>query len=333
MQTPNSEEPPESGGRGDEFALIERLRDRFESAGGPSIHPGDLWIGDDAAAVTLPHVGRVVLATDLVVDGVHVDAALCEPEDIGWKALMVTVSDLGAMGADVSFALLSVAAPVGFAIERLGAGVAEAAAIVGCAVVGGDLSASPVLVVSVTAVGSVPDDGHALLRRDGARAGDHLFVTGQLGGSSAGLRLLRGGDSGDSGDSGVVQSELAAAYRRPMARMVEGSVARRAGATACIDISDGLLADLVHVAEASGVGLELEAGESVVVAGATRHEALAGGEEYELVLATPDPDGLVEAFRAAGLRPPLAIGRCTGEDGVYSLDGGPLPEGGWRHQF
>ena len=88
-----------------------------------------------------------------------------------------------------------------------------------------------------------------------------------------------------------------------------------------------------HVAEASGVGLELEAGESVVVAGATRHEALAGGEEYELVLATPDPDGLVEAFRAAGLRPPLAIGRCTGEDGVYSLDGGPLPEGGWRHQF
>ena len=330
MQTPNSEESPESGGRADEFALIERLREGFESARGPSIRPGDLWIGDDAAAVTLPHPGRVVLATDLVVDGVHVDAALCTPEDIGWKALMVTVSDLGAMGADVSFALLSVAAPVGFAIERLGAGVAEAAACMGCAVVGGDLSTSPVLVVSVTAVGSVPDDGHALLRRDGARAGDHLFVTGPLGGSSAGLRLLRGGDPGDSG---VLPSELAAAYRRPVARMVEGSVARRAGATACIDISDGLLADLVHVAKASGVGLDLAVGDSVVVAGATRHEALAGGEEYELVLTTPDPDGLVEAFRAAGLRAPMAIGRCTGEGGVYSLDGGPLPEGGWRHQF
>jgi len=330
VQTPNWEERPESGGQGDEFALIERLRDRFESAGGPSIRPGDLWIGDDAAAITLPHPGRVVLATDLVVDGVHVDAALCTPEDIGWKALMVTVSDLGAMGADASFTLLSVAAPAGFAIERLGAGVAEAAASVGCAVVGGDLSLSPVLVISVTAVGSVPDDGCPLLRRDGARAGDYLFVTGPLGGSAAGLRLLR---AGDPKDSEAVPPELAAAYRRPVARMVEGSVARRAGATACIDISDGLLADLVHVAEASAVGFELEVGEPIVMAGATRLEALAGGEEYELAVATPDPERLVEAFRAAGLRAPMAIGRCTGEVGVHTLDGGPLPAGGWRHQF
>lgn len=339
MCRPNSEGPGrgDAGGAAkapgdDEFALIARLGRRF-AATAVSLVPGDLGIGDDAAVVTLPHPGRVVLSTDLVVEGVHVDLAVSTPEDVGWKALMVTVSDLAAMGARAAYVLLSVAAPPGFPVERLAEGVAAAADASGCAVVGGDLSGAPVLVVSVVAVGSEPDDGRPLLRRAGARPGDQLFVTGPLGGSAAGLRLLdRTGAPRDT-DGPEVPADLAAAHRRPRARLREGEVARLAGASAAVDVSDGLVADVVHLATASGVGLELAVDEGVVADGATRAEALGGGEDYELVLATPDPDGLRAAFASAGLRPPLPIGRCTDRPGAFTLDGGELPEGGWRHSF
>jgi thiamine-monophosphate kinase len=311
---------------GDEFGLIDALRLRFEAVqAGPA--PGDLGIGDDAAAVALPGAGRIVLATDLVVEGVHVDRGLSSPEDIGWKALMVTVSDVGAMGCVPSHVLLSVAAPAGFPVERLGDGVAEAAAAVGCRVVGGDLSSSALLVVSVTAVGPADDQERPLLERGGARPGDRLFVTGRLGASAAGLRLL-----GVPGRDEVPPG-LAMAHRRPVARIPEGVIARVAGDSACIDISDGLVADVGHLADASGVGLDLVVGEGVVAEGATRDEALHGGEDYELVVATGDPAGLLTAFSRAGLRPPLAIGWCVDDSAGRSLDGRPLPSGGWRHRF
>jgi len=314
----------------DEFALVERLGRRF-APGAARLGPGDLGIGDDAAAVTLPHPGRVVLATDLVVEGVHVDRAVSSPEDIGWKALMVAVSDLAAMGAEVTCVLLSVAGPPGTDVDGLADGVAEAAGAAGCAVVGGDLSSAPILVVSVTAVGSVPDDGAPLLRRSGARPGDMLVVTGPLGASAAGLRLLGGSGAGTGTDD--VPPGPAAAHRRPVARLAEGDAARRAGARAAVDVSDGLLVDAVHLAEASGVGLDLRVGPEAVAAGATRDEALGGGEDYELVLATADPAALAEAFARAGLRRPVVIGSCTALAGVYQLDGGEWPEGGWRHRF
>jgi thiamine-monophosphate kinase len=311
VRRPNSESPAERTDE-DEFALVEYLRERF--AGPPALAPGDLGIGDDAAAVTPAHPGPVLLATDLVVEGVHVDRAVSSPEDIGWKALMVAVSDLAAMGADASHALLSVAAPPGFPVARLADGVAEAAAACGCTVVGGDLSGSPVLVVSVTAVGSAPGDA-PLLRRDGARPGDVLVVTGPLGRSAAGMRLLGGPSTPGTGGEDPVPPELATAHRRPVARLAEGRAARRVGA------------------EASDVGLELTVGEDAVAAGATRDEALGGGEDYELVLATGDPDALAAAFAAAGLRPPIRIGTCTDHPGAFTLDGGPLPQEGWRHRF
>ena len=350
MPRPNSDDPADSGwgsmpsntpttgtgpGSGDEFSVIASLRHRFETTGNP-LAPGDLGIGDDAAAVTLVDPGRVVLATDLIVEGVHVDLEISTPEDVGWKALMVTVSDLAAMGARASYVLLSVAAPPGFPILRLGDGVAEAAAVAGCTVVGGDLSGGVVLVVSVTAVGSVPDDGAPMLKRSGARPGDRLFVTGPLGASAAGLRLSRapGGVSGAPAESDVSGAALAlGAHRRPMARLAEGSVARRAGVSAAIDVSDGLVADLIHVAEASAVGFDLSAGDEIVADGATRDEALHGGEDYELILATPDPVGLLAAFRAAGLRVPLDIGCCTDAVGAWTADGEPLSSEGWRHRF
>jgi thiamine-monophosphate kinase len=313
----------------DEFALIARLQGLFEATGGP-LGAGDLGIGDDAAAVTLVDPGRVVLATDLVVEGVHVDLAVSSPEDVGWKSLMVTVSDLAAMGARASYVLLSVVAPGGVPVARVGEGVADAAVEAGCTVIGGDLSVGPVLVVSMTAVGSVPDDGAPMLRRDGAHPGDRLFVTGPCGGSAAGLRLSR--ETSD-GSCTVGEPAALAAHRRPAARLMEGTVARRSGVSAAIDVSDGLVADLVHMAGASGVGFDLEPTDAVIVAGATLNEALHGGEDYELVLATPDPGRLMEAFRAAGLRQPLAIGRCTEHAGLFTLEGRPLGTGGWRHQF
>ena len=328
MDRPNSgvpAPPPED----DEFDLIAALRARFEREGG-AVAPGDLGIGDDAAVVTLPGGDRVVLATDLVVAGVHVDPGVSSPEDVGWKALMVAVSDLGAMGTGASYALLSVVAPRGYPVRRLGDGVAGAAAAVGCRVVGGDLSAGDLLVVSVTAVGPVPDDGTPLLTRSGAAAGDHLLVTGPLGASAAGLRLL----TGPGGPDGLqVPAALAGAHRRPVARLTEGAVARRAGASAAVDVSDGLVADVVHLAQASGVGLALAVDPGVVADGATRDDALGGGEDYELVVATPDPDRLRGAFDRHGLRVPLEVGTCTGVPGEFTLDGGPLPTGGWRHRF
>lgn len=162
MRRPNSGDPGASarsaddpaGDPTDEFAVIARLQARFEALGrGPSA-PGDLWIGDDAAVLTFPRSGPVrgsgpvpgsgpVLATtDLLVEGVHVDLGISDPGDVGWKALMVTVSDLAAMGAVADYTLLSVAAPHGFSLDALGAGVAEAAEATGCSIVGGDLSGS-----------------------------------------------------------------------------------------------------------------------------------------------------------------------------------------------
>ncbi len=158
------------------------------------------------------------------------------------------------------------------------------------------------------------------MTRAGASAGDVLVVTGPLGGSAAGLRLLRSG----RGDGPLVE-----AHRRPRARLAEGRVAAEAGATAMIDVSDGLALDLHRLADASGVGFVLDA--VPVAPGARLDEALGGGEDYELVVATPDPGALGAAFAGAGLRPPMVIGRCTAEIGERLLGGEPLGRLGFEH--
>ena len=344
MQRPNPDEDPAIPPTGTgEFEAIDRLRVRFEAAArvrfpeGEIPPPGDTWIGDDAAVVTPGGSVALVMATDLVVAGVHVDLGLCSLDDVGYKALMVTVSDLAAMGARPDYALVSVAAPRGTDLEALGEGLAEAAAETACVVVGGDLSEGSVLVVSTAVTGTFrpgpsPVAPAGPLLRSGARPGDHLFVTGPLGGSAAGLRLLRRppGDRMDAGGPTVVEY-LARAHRRPRARLDEGEVARLQGASAAIDVSDGLVADVGHLGRASGVGLRLS--EIPAVEGATVEEALHGGEEYELVIATPDPGRLVAAFESAGLRTPIPIGRCTDRPDESTVNGEPTPPGGWLHRF
>lgn len=330
-----------AGEQWDEFAVIERLRALFEAVASPTqgsrpgIPAGDIWIGDDAAVMATGGRGRLLVSADLVVEGVHFDLRYGDLDDVGWKALMVAASDVAAMGARPSFALLSLVVPAGSNIDRLAAGVAEASAALGCPIVGGDLSAGPAVVVSVTVAGSLPEDGRPPLLRSGAVPGDTLFVTGSLGASAAGLRLLReaGGRAGGGEPSSTVDvpAELAAAYRRPQARVEEGVAAREGGATAAIDLSDGLASDVRRLADASGVGVAIEA--VPVARGATEDEALGGGEDYALLLAAPDPERLRAAFSAAALVEPPVIGRCTDDRGALLLGGRPLPSAGWHHRF
>ena len=318
-------------GAHDEFALIDALRARF-GASGPGLAPGDLGIGDDAAAVTLPGPGRVVLATDLVVEGVHVDRATATPEDIGWKALMATVSDVGAMGCAPSHALLSVAAPEGFPVERLADGVAEAAATVGCAVVGGDLSASALLVVSVTAVGPADDADVPLLRA---------------------WRRSTGGPPLRHRPARWVGRRPPADCRRRVGRQ-EGPGARRAGLGPSSpggpdpggDGGPGRRGLRVHRRvrrtdgrrhpSGRGVGRRPRPGGGGRGRGVGRHPRRRPrrGRGLRAGGGHPGP-GRPVAPRSgrAGLRPLLAIGSCVDRSAGRMLDGGPLPAGGWRHRF
>jgi thiamine-monophosphate kinase len=197
-------------------------------------------------------------------------------------------------------------------------------------VVGGDLSEAPVLMVSTAVMGTLrtnPDQGPLL--RSGAGAGDRLFVTGPLGASAAGLRLLRSGERPAGSDPAT--AGLLRAHLRPVARLVEGETARLAGASAAIDISDGVASDVRHLGASSGVGIDLDA--LPMAPGATEEEALGGGEDYELLVATPDPEALIGAYRGAGLRAPVAVGWCTDQPESYEWAGAPLSHAGWRHRF
>jgi thiamine-monophosphate kinase len=344
MRSPKSRATPrgraETGrGKRGEFAAIERLRRRL-----PGPPAGEVWIGDDAAVLGPPE-GRLVLTTDLSVAGVHGDLGLIGLDDLGWRALAAAVSDVAAMGARPDGAVVGVAGPASTDLDLLYEGIAASSGAHGCPIVGGDLSNaahSDDLVIAVAVMGHLAGDLGPVLR-SGARAGDHLFVTGPLGAASAGLRSLRSralpgpGPGGDAGppDGGAAPSDreilVETAHRRPRARLAEGETARTSGATAMVDVSDGLLADLRHVADASKVGFRL--GEVPVAAGATLEDALGGGEDYELIVATPDPEQLVAAFRDAGLRPPLYVGTCTADAAERTLAGEPAPTLGWEHTW
>jgi thiamine-monophosphate kinase len=286
---------------------------------------------DDAGVVQVPGAGQLVVSVDSVVAGVHVDLSVCSPGDVGWKSLMGALSDLAAMGAMPLGALIALCVPGGAGDGEVARGVmegvAEAASASACPVVGGDVSSSPGLVVAVTVLGTVdgPDreGGTDPVPRSGALVGDALFVTGPCGGSAAGLRALRGGASG--GDAGL-------AYRRPVARLREGDLARRCGAHALMDVSDGFALDLHRMADASGVGFRLDA--VPVAAGATLDEALGGGEDYELLVAVAEADTarVMDAFAEAGLREPLPVGHVVADAELRVLGGQELERLGWQHR-
>lgn len=304
-----------------ELAAIGRIRSVL-----PGPPPGETWIGDDAAVLRAPRGGWLLLAADAVVGGVHADLGLTGLDDLGWKAVAASVSDIAAMGGEPGHAVVTVAAPPGTDLGLLYEGIAAAARRFACPVVGGDLSESSALVVSVAVTGTV--DGAPVLR-SGARPGDLIWVTGPLGASAAGLRHLRETAAGSAVPAGEAEAALVRAHARPVAAVRAGRAARLAGATAMIDVSDGLATDLSRLAESSGVGVRL--GSVPVAPGATLEEALGGGEDFALVFCSADSSTVAGAF--SELEPPFRIGRCTSDPHERTLGGAPLPRSGWEHSL
>ncbi|MGH2376658.1 MAG: thiamine-phosphate kinase [bacterium] len=317
-----------------EFGLLARLRERLASP----------YLGDDAAVLSVPS-GRELLATvDVQVDGVHFLRDLMTAQQIGHRAIAVSVSDIAAMGGTPRYALLSLLLPASTEaswVEALYDGVRGELARWEMTTAGGNISqTSGPLVVDVTVLGDV--DPALVLRRSGARPGDALLVTGDLGRAAAGLRLLHrcGADAGGSGP-------LVAAYCTPTPRVREGqALAHTRAVRAAMDLSDGLAADLGRLAEESGVGATIDAAalpiSSDVRAAAGElgidalDLALRGGEDFELlVAAAPEAEGTLAAAVAAVGTPLSRIGEVRpaadglmlrGDDGTLR----PLA-GGWDH--
>ena len=306
-----------------EFDLIAALRARLP-APGPRVLVG---MGDDAA-VTAPG-GVTATSVDAIVEGVHFRRGSTPLEAIGRKALAAALSDLAAMGAEPGEAYIVLGVPPDLdepgCLELL-EGVQELAARTGTALAGGDISRSAVLFVAMTVVGHAPA-AESLVTRGGAKPGDAVAVTGELGGAAAGLRMLEGEAAGADLPDEVV-SGLRARQLDPQPRLAEGRALAASGASAMIDLSDGLGADAGHIAAESGVRLEidlsalpLQAGvaEVGVAIGEEPLDLAAGeGEDYELLACLPAES--VDRARAAvaEVGNSLAvIGRCVpGEGGV-----------------
>jgi len=253
---------------------------------------------------------RLVVTTDVLVEGVDFSAALSEPEDWGWKAVVANLSDLAAMAAEARWLVLALTVPEATPVatlERVYAGVGQACRAFGVALVGGDVSAGPALSLAVTALG----EAERPVPRSGARPGDRLAVSGPLGAAAAGLALL---SSGDPAAAGLLDRfpGLAAAHRRPQPALAMGLALARAGATAMIDVSDGLAGDALHLAEASGVGLEVHDATVPLAPGVAEAAALLGRDPLELALGGGEDFVLAAALpRAADLGGILDCGRFT----------------------
>lgn len=312
-----------------EFSLIDRIRARCRGCGDVV-----LGIGDDCALLQPPAGQQLAVSTDTLVAGVHFPQDTA-PADLGWKALAVNLSDLAAMAAQPAWCTLALTLPGGDAgwLEAFLDGFLGLAAQHGIALVGGDTTRGP-LTVSVTVMGFVPA-GQAL-RRDAARVGDEIWVTGWLGDAAAALRQWQAGVD--------VAAELRARLDRPTPRVAAG-LALRGLAGASIDISDGLLADLGHVLKASRVGAELQLAalptSAALLAAYPQDDArwplqLAGGDDYELCF-TADigrRDAIVAALSAIGVEARV-IGRIVPGDGVrlFCADGSrwQAPATGYQH--
>ena len=311
-----------------ELELIRRIAARMGVRGGVST-----GIGDDAAVLD----DGTVLSLDMVVDGVHVSRSTHSPADIGHTALAVNLSDVAAMGAIPVAAVVGLGVPAGLTgdeVDAMYAAMEQLAAEHGMSVAGGDVSASPVLTLSVAIVGR-PTAGVRPVLRSGGRDGDLLVVTGPLGASAAGLALLRDADlAPDLPERGA----LVAAHRRPHPRVDDGLHLSEAGATAMIDVSDGLLLDADRMARASGLRAEIDLDAVPLAAGVTDVAAASGidaatfaatgGEDYQLLAAIPP---------SAGREPHVTVvGRLVaGPPGVRALRAGEdvTPSRlGWEHR-
>lgn len=307
------------GGLG-EFGLIRRV------TAGRAVAPATLLgPGDDAAVVAAPD-GRVVVCTDVLVEGVHFRLDWSTPHQVGRKAVAANLADVAAMGAVPTALLVGLGCPARTpvaTVDGLAAGMWQEAGLVAGAIVGGDVVTADQVLLSVTALGDL--QGRPPVTRAGARPGDVLAVSGRLGWAAAGLAVL-----GRGLRSPVT---VVGAHRVPEPPYPAGPQAARAGATAMIDVSDGLLADAGHVAEASGVGVDVSTAaltvpQPLIDVGSALgddplHWVLTGGEDYALVATFPPGAGLPEGWTAIG---------AVREGSGVTVDGRPYAgPAGWDH--
>ncbi|MGK5678796.1 thiamine-phosphate kinase [Actinoplanes sp. URMC 104] len=280
-----------------EFGLIARVVARLEN--GPTTLLGP---GDDAAIVAAPD-GRIVASTDVLVEGRHFRRDWSGGADVGHRAAAANLADIAAMGAVPTALLVGLCAPTDLELawaEDLADGLAAEAALVGAAVVGGDTSASPTLTIAVTALGDL--GGRKPVLRSGAQPGDVIALAGRIGYAAAGYTVLSRGFR--------TPKALVEAYRRPVVPYEAGPAAATAGATAMIDVSDGLLQDLGHIATASIVGVDVHT-DAFEVSDQMRDAAtalgvdplqwiLAGGDDHALVATFPPEVALPDGWRPIG---------------------------------
>ena len=320
-----------------EFGLIARVQARLPLTSPDTLVPS----GDDAAVLAAPD-GRLAISTDVLLEGRHFRRDWSGPRDVGHKAAAQNFSDIAAMGGVPTSLLLSMVLPGDLPVawvEEFAEGVAAECAPLGAIVAGGDMVRGDLITISVTVLGTL--EGRPPVLRSGARPGDTVAVAGRLGWSAAGLELLLSGrDShGEAGD-GAAQAagggtgagsgteaapqpaDYLAAHRRPSPPYAAGPQAARAGATAMLDVSDGLLADLKHLAVASRVAVDVDSTLLAVSPGPRLDQILTGGEDHALV-------ATFTAEVPEGWRP---IGTVSEGAAAVTVDGKPWEgPGGFSH--
>jgi thiamine-monophosphate kinase len=303
-----------------EFGLIEILNRMVEESRDLR-HPA--WknlkagIGDDAAAWNNSGVSTLI-TTDCLVQDVHFKPGQIAWRDLGWKALSVNLSDIAAMGGTAEYAVVTLGLPAKTTVESIAElykGILEAANEFGAVIAGGDITSSKTIFISVTVTGSA---GEHILRRSAARPGDLVAVTGYPGSAAAGMKLIDSGTA--AGDAPLKQ-----AFLRPVPRLKEGKIILDEGGICAIDISDGLVADMGHICQASRVSARIDIEHIPVHPTARRvfpaealDMALGGGEDYELLF-TASAD-VIEKVRAKISIPVTTIGEITtGQPGIVQI--------------
>lgn len=301
-------------GPGGEFDIIRRMLDVWgELATG---------IGDDAAVIA-PPAGQLVVSTDTSVEDVHFRREWLTHAEIGYRATAAAMSDLAAMAASPMGVFLALTLPESEvpAVDDLAGGIGDCIRASGTRILGGDVTRGAKLALTVTVLGWVADP----LLRSGSTAGDRVYVTGRLGGPLGALREFREGRT--------PAASLRERFAHPVPRLKEALWLASRGARAAIDISDGLIADARHLAVASGVSLHLRSESVPVLAGAKPVDALASGEEYELLVTSPSSLD-VAAFRAEFDLDLTEIGEAQGDEADVVLTAGGrrvAPPAGYDH--
>ncbi|WP_341924371.1 thiamine-phosphate kinase [Nocardioides psychrotolerans] len=303
-----------------EFGLISDLVALFPQGEHVLIGPGD-----DAAVLRIRN-GHVVVSTDLMVEGRHFRREWSSAEDVGHRAAAQNLSDINAMGGRAHSLTVGLAAPPDLPVQwalDFAAGFAAECALVGASVVGGDVTRADQVVIAVTVIGACTT---APVVRSGAEPGDVLAITGRQGWAAGGLAVLGRGFRSPR--------VLVEAYRRPEPPYDAGAVAADAGATSMIDVSDGLLGDAAHLAEGSGVSIDVRTSAFEIpeplqaVAAATGSDPisfiLGGGDDHALLATFPDPDSVPDGW--------TVIGEVLEGDPVVTVDGGAYDGAtGWTH--